>query len=357
MMLLTAAVALPIGAGAQNVKIDVAGSVNDSVKTVYVYMNQDFRHPDSVKVVSGKFTVSGEVPENTFISMQGGDQMATIVADGTHADVELFNYDIAGSTENEMFGRLQREILDIQRQAEPLIKQYYKLREDTTAEAKAQAEALSDKINDIYDGIYKEALQYARSHRNYASPAYYLSNYYYNYEYPELQSVLDSTTVYYHHPLMKRVIAQYEALGKRQPGIKFTDMEMQSPDGKTVRLSQWTGRGQYTLVDFWASWCGPCRMEMPNVVAAYKKYHDSKGFEVVGVSFDSKAEAWKKGIADLGMTWPQMSDLKGWDCKAHEVYGVNSIPSNILVDPQGTIIASDLREEGLQQKLKEIFGE
>ena len=93
---------------------------------------------------------------------------------------------------------------------------------------------------------------------------------------------------------------------------------------------------------------------MPNVVAAYEKYHD-KGFDVVGVSFDQKAEAWKKAIEQIGMKWHNISDLKGWKCAASEVYGVSSIPSNILIDGEGKIVASDLRGEALQNKLAEIF--
>ena len=100
-----------------------------------------------------------------------------------------------------------------------------------------------------------------------------------------------------------------------------------------------------------------CRREMPTVVEAYNRYHASKGFNVVGVSFDDKLDRWKDGVKQLGMAWPQMSDLKGWKCAANEVYGVSSIPSNVLVDPQGKIVASDLRGKELLNKLKEIYGE
>ena len=95
---------------------------------------------------------------------------------------------------------------------------------------------------------------------------------------------------------------------------------------------------------------------MPNVVACYEKYHD-KGFEVVGVSFDQKKDPWIKAVQQMGMRWPQMSDLKGWKCAAAETYGVASIPSNVLVDPKGKIIAMDLRGANLANKLKEIYGE
>jgi peroxiredoxin len=177
-----------------------------------------------------------------------------------------------------------------------------------------------------------------------------------NYEYDanEMESVINGldtnlAKVQIIKTLKERVIVMKTvAIGKKAPDFTLNDV-----DGKPVPLSSKIG-SKLLLIDFWASWCGPCRAENPNVVKVYKEFN-KKGFNVFGVSLDRTKDDWVKAIADDKLTWTHVSDLQYWNSAAAKLYAVSSIPANFLLDEKGIIIARDLRGEALYNKVKEVL--
>lgn len=160
------------------------------------------------------------------------------------------------------------------------------------------------------------------------------------------------------HPFTKNIIMQTDQLrAMNNAGVKINEsapeIALETPEGDVLTLSSL--KGNYVLIDFWAAWCRPCRVENPNVVRVYNQYKD-KNFEILGVSLDRSKEAWLKAINDDGLTWKHVSDLKYFNSQAAQDYGVNAIPATYLIGPDGKVIAKGLRGASLEAKLKEIFG-
>jgi peroxiredoxin len=166
--------------------------------------------------------------------------------------------------------------------------------------------------------------------------------------------LLKATPEFLKDGTVKMVKAQLELSKNVQEGSKCPELKMMSPEGTQVSLSDFIGKGDFVLIDFWASWCSPCMRELPNVLECYHAYH-AKGFNIVGVSLDEDVNAWKGAIEKNKMAWPQMSDLAGWKSTAVTIFSFSSIPHTVLVDTKGYIVAKDLRGDDLKAKLSELY--
>jgi thiol-disulfide isomerase/thioredoxin len=169
------------------------------------------------------------------------------------------------------------------------------------------------------------------------------------------EAVANATEQTLQKPEVDRIVTRIDALEKTAIGQPFTDLRMPNLNGNEIAISDFAGKGKYVLIDFTATWCGPCRVGKPAMIATYNKYKN-KGFEIVSVYFDNTHEAWANGVKALNTpNWPKMSDLKGWQSDGAKLYAVSGIPHSVLIDRDGIIIAKDLRGEDLEQKLAELF--
>ncbi len=219
----------------------------------------------------------------------------------------------------------------------------------------AEVNRLESEYENIQNNKKKAMLDYVKEHNKSVVGPYVIYSNSYMFDLDQLEDAVNNTDGSLSNNKYVKLLKDKVATLKRvQIGQPFIDITQDDPQGNPVSLSSVVKKNKYVLVDFWASWCQPCRGENPNVVNAFHKYHD-KGFTVFGVSFDRNKDSWIKAIQDDGLTWTHVSDLKGWGNAAGKLYGIQSIPQNILIGPEGKIIARNVRGQALQDKLKELL--
>ena len=333
-------------------------------KDSVIYMNYgpfDGSKTDTVKVSNGHFVFKGSVTEpvpamiftptfhvkidlyvdNTPITISGNADSAT----------NIFNtVKVMGNAAVNEFESFNQAILANRRATVDLYNEAYNKKTAGDTVAAAQIQARADKQ---YQHEHEIRLDFIKTH-----PASYISarellqmtNNEFLTESKKLFSALDEKVQ--QSAQGKEVAARIALLSKIETGNMALNFTQDGLDGRQVSLASY--RGKYVLLEFWASWCGPCRGENPNLRAQYALYRN-KGFEIIGVSLDHDKDAWKKAIEKDQLPWIHVSDLQGWKNAVSTSYGIMAVPANFLIDPQGRIVAQNLRGDALNKKLQEIL--
>ncbi len=314
---------------------------------------------DTAEITNGTAVLQGEVnhPEDHYLSVLGERPKTILFVENAQMEVEgkvnsLEKVTVTGSKTHDEYSSVNEQIQQI---GEEYMALYQEAREAAAAGDTAKAQQMMEQVEELYNSTNSIQQDFVRNNPGSYAVPYFLSRVQYGLETetldellsalnPELDSVATIVALKDRVEKLKTV-----SIGKTAP-----DFIMDDPGGNPIRFSDVYAQHEYTLLDFWAAWCGPCRAENPNIVAVYNDYKD-KGFGVFGVSLDRDREAWLKAIEDDRLTWTHVSDLSYWNNAAAQMYVVNSIPSSLIVDRNGKIVAKNKRDEELRETVADLL--
>jgi peroxiredoxin len=341
----------------QNLKtFTLSGTVYQGPEMVYLYRVTDdaLNVSDSATVTKGAFQMKGQIGigEMAYLSFDGKKKLPVFIeassinvaAKGNDSD----SVDISGSNLHKAYQKFMASLEEYDKQ----ISEIY------TAFKEAEDDEARKEIEEKYDEVDEEKTAYISEYigENLNSPVspYLVTKYMmYSAETDEITNLMNSfegeaKESKYIETMKQRIVD----LEKTAIGKKIKSFELADAEGKMINIEDF--QGKYVLIDFWASWCGPCRRENPNVVDAFNNY-SKNDFTILGVSLDKDKEKWLEAIEKDGLAWSHISDLKGWDNAVSKDFGVRGIPFSVLIDPNGVVLAKNLRGEELHSYLAGLF--
>lgn len=349
--LTTAIGLLSISSGIKAQSYTVEGVTEDALngKKAFLYDYNARKSIDSVEVADNKFVFKGTVDGTKYARVSIERNYANLILEPGNITANLKERNASGTTLNDALAEYNKGISDLYKERNSL---YKELKEKIKDEAEMRK--TFDSIYEVsWEPRYADQLEKSfEKNTNNIVGAIVASDMSMSYRIGQMDTVfakLDKNVASL--PMVTRLIERNDALKVTAEGQKFTDFTIDQPDGTKKSLSDYAGKGKYVLVDFWASWCGPCRAEGPNLKEIYAKHKGDK-FELLGVVVWDEVEQTKKAIEEDNMTWPQILDAKEIPTK---LYGINGIPHIILIGPDGTIVARGLRGEVMKAKIDEVL--
>ncbi len=344
------------------VNVTVNGDLSQLPNDTLIFAGGTKKAPvaDTLVLVDGKCTIKGETNTPGYYSLTFKGQRRAfkrIFLENTKFDVTL---DAAKPAEATVTGGATQAFINEFSAKQKELSEAYGIDSLMKGYAKASEEEKA-KIEEVYEKWENEcnAIQQAYLAENPTSDyaLAYLASEVGNLPIAEVEAKLaafDTLAAFAENQMLKETKETAALIKSLQPGNQAPDFVQNDPDGKPVKFSDIYSKNKLTMIDFWASWCGPCRAFNPELVKIYKKFH-KKGFEILGVSHDSKYDAWVKGIKDDNLTWPQVSDLKYWDNEVGRMYYVRYIPQNIFVDQNGVIVGRQIDKPEVEKFINDFL--